>query len=71
MTSVCTLGGRKASNHVFSATVCGGWTTATLVTMISLLLLFLAVLLVLDVLALLGRTPDTHLETTQFGDYTF
>lgn len=39
--------------------------------MISLLILFLAVLLVLDVLALLGKTPDTHLETTQFGDYTF
>ncbi len=37
--------------------------------MISLLLLLVAVLLVLDALALLGKTPDTHLETTQFGDY--
>jgi len=39
--------------------------------MIALLLLLLVVLLILDVLALTGKTPDTHLETTQFGDYKF
>lgn len=36
-----------------------------------LLLLFLVVLLLLNVLALTERTPDTHRQTTQFGDYTF
>jgi len=39
--------------------------------MIALLLLFLVVLLVLNILALTERTPDTHLQATQFGDYTF
>ncbi|MBM7460673.1 hypothetical protein JOE26_003348 [Rhodococcus coprophilus] len=39
--------------------------------MIALLLLLLVVLLILDVLALMGKTPDTHMEITQFGDYKF
>lgn len=33
------------------------------------LLLVLVVFVVLDALALTGRTPDTHREQTQFGDY--
>lgn len=33
------------------------------------LVVFLVVLLVLDVLVLAGRTPDTHREITQHGDY--
>ncbi len=33
------------------------------------LLVFLLVLLILDVLVLTGRTPDTHREVTQHGDY--
>ncbi|MCZ4625761.1 MULTISPECIES: hypothetical protein [Rhodococcus] len=36
-----------------------------------LVLVLLAVFLLLDVLALTGRTPDTHMEVTQFGDYRF
>ncbi|AHD20079.1 hypothetical protein Y013_05070 [Rhodococcus pyridinivorans SB3094] len=39
--------------------------------MILLVLVLLAVFLLLDVLALTGRTPDTHMEVTQFGDYRF
>jgi hypothetical protein len=39
--------------------------------MTALLLLLLATFLVLDALSLLDRTPDTHSESTQFGDYRF
>ncbi len=39
--------------------------------MILLVLVLLAVFLLLDVLALTERTPDTHMEVTQFGDYRF
>lgn len=35
------------------------------------LLIVLAVLVVLAALALAGLTPDTHSETTQFGDFRF
>ena len=59
------------SNHVISATVVRVWGRATLAIMIALLLLLLVVLLILDVLALMGKTPDTHMETTQFGDHKF
>lgn len=53
-----------------SATV--GWDPARQArSMILLVLVLLAVFLLLDVLALTGRTPDTHMEVTQFGDYRF
>lgn len=39
--------------------------------MIVLTLVVLGTVLLLDVLALLGRTPDTRWEKTQFGDYRF
>ncbi|WP_193788842.1 hypothetical protein [Rhodococcus rhodochrous] len=35
----------------------------------TVLLLVLVVFVMLDALALTGRTPDTHRECTQFGDY--
>lgn len=35
------------------------------------LLIVATVLAVLAVLALAGLTPDTHSETTQFGDFRF
>lgn len=35
------------------------------------LAVFLTLLVILAVAALSGRTPDTHREVTQHGDYTF
>ncbi|GAA3414648.1 hypothetical protein GCM10022140_03720 [Rhodococcus aetherivorans] len=35
----------------------------------TVLLFVLVVFVALDALALAGRTPDTHREETQFGDY--
>lgn len=39
-------------------------------TFISIVLVLLVTVIALDVLALTGRTPDTHAEKTQFGEYS-
>jgi hypothetical protein len=37
----------------------------------AMLILFVAMLAILTVAAALGKTPDTHREVTQHGDFRF
>lgn len=37
----------------------------------TIVLVVVLVLLALDALVVVGRTPDTHAEVTQFGDFRF